>query len=484
MMKRNRYAVAVLLAGLVLAVGACEDGLTEANQDPNAPTDVGPQFLLPQAIRAAVEQAFSAGQMLSHTAIWPQHAVQLQYPDEEEGQVRPDRMQAYWNTYFAGPLKDIQLVIEKGEAAQRPRVEAVGKIWKSWTFHLVTDLWGDVPYTEALRGEEGITTPAYDAQRDIYVGLLADLTAAAGMLPGSGEGFGTGDILYANDFEKWRRFANSLRMRLAMRLSEEDATTARTEFIAAYNAGGFQSNADNAMLQWAGAPYDNPLFEDWQGRDDHGISATMVETLKSLSDPRLQLYAEPAQSDGEYRGLGNGISEPPLSIASYSRIGDFWRADGAATPTALMTYAEVLFLQAEAAARGWITADAATLYRNAIIANMNQYDAWSPANGPTDAEITAYLALPAVQYSAATGVAQINLQKWIALYMNGSETWANWRRVGVPALTKGPDMGTPRIPVRFSYPDGEQSLNNANLQAAVTRQGGGLDLVTPVWWQK
>jgi hypothetical protein len=480
-MRRHDFALAAL-AGLVLAIGACDEGLTEANENRNAPEDVAPEFLLPQSIRSAVEQTFGDFFMLSHTGIWPQHLVQLQYPDEEEGLIRPGSMETFWSTFYAGALKDVQVVIDKGIGDQRPNVEAVGAIWKNWIFHVVTDVWGDVPYSEALQGEQGNASPAYDAQRDIYVALIDELAAAVGKLTVSGDGFGGGDILYNNNVDRWRRFANSLRMRLAMRLSEEDATTARTEFVDAYNAGGFQSNADNAMLNWPGAPYRQPLFENWQGRDDHGVSATMVDTLTSFNDPRRELYAEPAQSDGVFRGLGNGISEPPLSIANYSRIGNFWRAEGAETPTAIMTYGEVLFLQAEAAARGWITANAAALYQQAIIASMNTYDQWgNPPEAPTDAEITAYLAQPRVQY---TGITQINLQKWIALYMNGTEAWANWRRSGVPDLVKGPDMALTRIPVRFSYPGGEQSLNKANLDAAITRQGGGLDLVTPVWWQK
>jgi hypothetical protein len=483
-MKRQLIAPAVLVAGLALATAACEDGLTEANEDPNAPTDVGAQFLLPQAIRATVEQTYGAFMMQSHTMIWPQHGVQLQYPEEEQGNIRPGSMQTFWDNYYAGPMKDIRIVIEKGRESERPNVEAVGTIWESYIFHLVTDLWGDVPYSEALRGEEGITTPKYDAQQEIYKSLIDKLESAAAMLQPSGAGFGSGDLLYNNDFTKWRRFANALRMRLAMRLSEADATTARAEFSAAYTAGGFQSNADNAMMQWAASPYENPSFEDWQGRDDHGVSATMIDSLKSFADPRLELYAEPAAQDGQFRGLRNGVRVPPLSIAWYSRIGNFWREDGAATPTALMTYSEQLFLAAEAAQRGWITADPAALYAQAIRANMNQYDAWSPANNPTDAEIDAYLARPRVAYVGATGRTQIQFQLWISLYMMGNEAWSTWRRTGVPNLARGPDLALTRIPVRFPYPDLEQSLNATNLNEAVTRQGGGKDLITPVWWAK
>jgi hypothetical protein len=148
-----------------------------------------------------------------------------------------------------------------------------------------------------------------------------------------------------------------------------------------------------------------------------------------------------------------------------------------------MTYSEVLFLRAEAAQRGWIAGSAAALYEAAIRANMNQYDDWGPANAPTDAEIDAYVAQTRVVFSSATGLQQIQLQKWISLFMQGSEAFANQRRTDLPALVAGPDLQTSRIPVRFFYPEGEQSLNSANLAAAVANQGGkGLDLEGTLWW--
>lgn len=485
-MKRTNIARVALLVGLVWIAGACDQGLTEVNDNPNQPTDVPVDFLLPQSIQTGVQQNYGAGEYLSHTGIWPQHIVELQYPDEEQGQVRASRMEGYWTTYFAGALKDIQTVIDKGVENSAPNHQAVGMIWKSWLFAVVTDLWGDVPYSEALRGEEGQTTPVYDAQQDIYDGVLADLTTAVGMLSASGRDFGTGDIIYDNDMAAWAKFANSLRMRLAMRMVNADAATAQSEFMAAYNDanGHFTSNADNAVLNYPGAPYENPLYENYLGRDDHGVSATLIDTLTSLADPRLELYAEPASVDGVYRGHENGRADLPVgqSLAWFSRIGNFWRADGSATPSVIMSYAEVKFLEAEAIERGWIAGGAAAAeaaWREGIQASMDQYDAWSPANAPTNAEVAAYLA--SLTYG---GMNDIYLQKWIALYMNGSEAWSDWRRTGVPTLTMGADMAAAisRIPARFSYPDSEQSLNNANMTAAVSRQGGGLDVVTPVWW--
>jgi hypothetical protein len=473
-----RAALTLLLAG---GLAACTENLTDVNTDPNAPTDVPPEFLLPQAIRSAVESAFGATMMLSHVGIWPGHFVQIQYPEEETGRVRPGTMDGYWSGFYAGPLKDAQTVIEKGRESGNPNHEGIGLIWRAWVFHIVTDLWGDVPFSESLQGAAD-ATPLYDSQQEIYASLIEDLKTGAAMLDAGSAGFGAGDLLYGNDVAKWRRFANSLRMRLAMRLSEVDAATGRTEFADAYADGGFQSNADNAAISWPGAPYDNPIYENSLTRDDHGISGALVDTLLSLNDPRLALYAEPAAEDGEFRGHYNGYSDAPLSLAFYSRINDFWRADGAATPTLIMTYSEVLFLEAEAAQRGWINADAGDLYEAAIRANMNQWDVAAPADAPTDAEIDAYLASPRVAYDAANGLRQIQFQKWISLYMNALETFAEWRRTGVPELTPGPDLVTSRIPIRFHYPDAEQSYNSTNLQQAIGRQGGGLDLTTPVWW--
>jgi hypothetical protein len=477
-MMRKRLAPWALLVGLLWVVSGCDtQGLTDINQNPNAPTDVPAGFLLANAIQNGVQQTFGTGQMLQHTGIWPQHFVQIQYPDEEQGQVRASRMEGYWDAYYRTALADIQTVIDKGIETGKPNIEAVGVIWKMWLFHAMTDLWGDIPYSEALQGADN-TTPIYDTQAAIYADMLSELTRAAGLLDAAGDGLDDGDLIYGGDADAWKLFANSLRMRLAMRMSEVDPGTAESQFVAAFNAGGFTSNGDNAWLQYPGAPYENPFYENYLVRDDNGVSAAMIDTLLSYSDPRLSLYAEPATEDGVYRGHHNGHDDLPVgqSLAWFSRIGNFWRADGAATPQAIMTYSEVLFLQAEAAERGWIAGTPATMYTDAITANMNLYDA--EGVGPSDAEITAYLAQPMVAY---TGMNDLYLQKWIALWMNGSEAYAEWRRTGVPSLEMGPDLYIDHIPVRFSYPDSEQSLNKSNLDAATARQGG-LSLEDLVWW--
>jgi hypothetical protein len=480
MSTRMRF-LGVLTALVATTLAGCDQGLTEVNVDPNAPTDVGPEYFLPLAVMYTVSGTHGGWLMLNMAEIWSQQLVELQYPQEEQGTVRPDKIQGFWDGFYVNVLTDIQTVVDKGRASGRANVEGVGLIWQTWIYQQVTDLWGDVPYSQALKAADGITAPVYDPQKDVYAGMLQTLTDAVDMLNAGTGTFGNGDILYGNDFGKWRRFGNSLRMRLAMRLSEVDPATAASEFVAAYIAGGFTSNDDNAMLRWPGAPYRNPVYDWLLGYGMNGVSATLVDTLKSLGDPRLALYAQPAAKDGAYRGLANGTANPPLLPSWYSLPGKFW-TDGATTPSPIMTYAEVLLLEAEAAARGWIAVDPSALYEAGIRASMSQYDEWSPAQAPTDADIDAYLARPRVAYATASGMDQIHLQQWIALYMEGPEAWFNWRRTDTPDLQPGPDLTLSRIPVRLPYADLEQSLNKQNLDAAVARQGGGLHLVTPVWW--
>ncbi len=215
-------------------------------------------------------------------------------------------------------------MIEKGLEAGEANIEGVGRIWKSWSFHVVTDLGGDVPYSQALCGEEN-TAPVYHVQSDIYGGLFADRAAGASMVGSGSADFGSGPLLYGNDFVLWRKFANFLRMRFPMRLSEVDPDKARSEFAAAFAAGGVKGSAGNALLDHPGPPHGNPLYGDYLTHDDNGVSRTMSDVLVSLNDPRLALYADPATRDGEYRGHRKTTDDlpPGQSLARLSRIGNF-----------------------------------------------------------------------------------------------------------------------------------------------------------------
>jgi hypothetical protein len=348
----------------------------------------------------------------------------------------------------------------------------------------MTDAMGDLPYSEALKGNANLT-PKYDTQHDIYTALFVDLTTASQQIDPAGIGFASGDLLYNGDMTKWRKFANSLRLRLAMHLTKRDAATAAAQAQAAVTAGVFQGNADNATLLYLSvAPNQNPIYTDAHvnNRDDYGLSKTYVDSLKSWNDPRLPVFAQLNKdtivANRTYQGLPNGLNDGEGPALFYiSRIGAYWRETPNA-PLSLMTYSEVLFLEAEAAERGWITGTPATLYTSAIRASMEQY-------GIATAAIDAYVAQPRVAYAGGpAGLTQIAYQKWVSLYMQGMEAWTEVRRTGVPALVPGPRAVLTSIPERLPYEDRELVLNKASVDAAVSAQGfaSSTDLKKPLWF--
>jgi len=486
-MTLSRTGTLAGLVALTFTAAACGNDLTGLNKNPNAPTDVDAEFLFPQGVTSVVRLVRGAGFDLHLTSLWAQHYAKIQYVDEDWYQIRPGDIDGYWTSFYAGGLQDLTTTIEKAEAdtrlgANKGNFTAPPTIMKAWTFGAMTDVWGDIPYSEANLGAAGTITPKYDTQASIYDGMLASLSAATASIVPTGDSYGSADPVYGGDMNKWRAFSNSLRLRYAMRLSKVNAAKAQTEFAAAMAAAGgvFTSNANNAQIVWPGdGTNDNPFFTNFRTRDDHRVSKAMVDTLKSLNDPRLAVYARPTAADPtQYVGVQNGLvtsDAAQLGLTRTSKIGLFFSSKS--SPSVLMAYSEVLFIRAEAAARGW-GGNAAALYIEAITASMKVY-------GISDAAIAAYLAQPAVVYNPATGLTQIALQKWISLFNQGSEAYAEWRRTGVPTLTPGPAAVTnPKVVARrLTYPLLEQSLNPANLTAAMTAQPG-VKLEDRVWWDK
>jgi hypothetical protein len=412
------------------------------------------------------------------------------FTDEDRYSIRPGTIDGNWSGFYSGELEDFATIIQQTDPTEAPNLVGPALVMKSWTYGVMTDIWGDIPYADANQGTANFT-PKYDRQEDVYNGLFTDLTAASTMLAGGGAGYGSADPIYSGDAAKWQRFANSLRLRFALRLTKVNAEKARSEAAAAIAAGVFTSNADNALLHWPGdGTNDNPFFNTFRTRDDQHVSQTLVDTLKSLYisiagndtifDPRLAVYADPiisALPDTVYVGAPNGLQDDDaiaIGITNTSRVGEQYRQRD--TPSILMTYAEVLLGEAEAAARGWTAGDPAALYAEGIRASMRY-------NGIDDAVIDAYIASPRVAYNQATGLTQIALQKWIALYAQGADAYAEYRRSGVPNLQPGPAVVTdPKIVARrLTYPLAEQSFNNENLQAAIAAQGGA-SLNDRVWW--
>jgi hypothetical protein len=465
-------------AALTLALVGCGDGLTDVNQNPNVPTDVPPALLLRPAITGSA--AFlGVGMTWNHAGLWAQHVAQIQYTDEDQYVVRDGNVQNFWDSWYSGPMVNLKALIEKAES--RPNEKAVGLILLSWNAGVLTDMYGDAPYSEALSGAAGNFSPKYDTQQEIYNRIFADLRSAAEMITPGGSGFpAASDLIYQGNMGRWQKFANSLRARNAIHLTNVDPAKARAEFEAAMAGPGgvFTSNADEPKLVYlASAPNQNPFFVNQQTRNDHRISKAMVDYLKATSDPRLPIYANPIQEDGvSFIGHQNGVSHG-VNLASRSKVGDWFTS--ATSPVFFMRYSEVLFIRAEAAQRGWNAGGAAKdLYEAAIRASLAQY-------GIGEAAAAAFLAQPNVSWDLnADKLALIARQKWVALFGQGHEAFTEWRRTGQPVLTAGPDnLNQGRIPRRLPYPSLELSLNRGNYEAAIARQGD-ITINGRVWWDK
>jgi hypothetical protein len=484
-------ATGLTVLALAGAVACNGDKLTDLNTNPNNPVDAGGQFFFTNGARNIVNTFRGVTFDLTATSLFVQHVAKRAYTEEDRYAIRPENVDAIWAVY-SGSLEDLNRAAEKGLASKNPGVYGPAITLRSWGFGVITDTWGDVPYSQALKGDkaDAIVSPAYDAQKDVYTGILADLKMASDSLAKTGvtNTLKTADPIYAGDVAKWRRFANSLRLRHGMRLSKVDPARAQQEVAAAFAAGVMQSNADNATFAWPGdGTYNNPFNANFRTRDDFRTSRTIVDTLKSLGDPRLTVIAQPTQNDKTiYAGLENGLFEKDANVAgpATSKIGTFFSAVN--SPMWYQTYAEVQFLLAEAAVRGWIpggSAGAKAYYENGITASFAQFGLATAA--------PAYIASAKAAFNAggssAAQLQQIGLQKWIALFGQGSEAWAEWRRTGVPALTSVPQSrivgGATGIPRRLLYSAADASVNGANVAAAVGRQGAD-SYMTPVWWDK
>lgn len=397
----------------------------------------------------------------------------------------------------------------------------IARITKVMVFHRLTDIYGDVPYFDAGKGySDRNFTPKYDAQQEIYLDMLKELDEAAQALDATKAVPGQGDLIYnkggsanaAQVVASWKKLAYSLMLRLGMRLSKREETTAQTWVEKAYASGVFTSNEDNAYIVHDASGgrttvnrVSNILSGEWNAINTPGeasISKTFMDFLKDNDDPRLKYIAMvpasnsevPADQLGMPNGFDtNGANSPtdiskapgyPGDLSRYSVLNKnvLLRLNG---PTFLLTYAQVELLLAEAAKRGWsVGADAATHYNNGVKAAMEQLAQYSATAVISGADVQAYLTVH--PYNDADGYNQINTQYWAACLLDWYEAWANWRRSGYPELTPVNYVGNATggtIPRRMLYPSSELASNPTHYQEAITRQGTNA-LTTRVWWDK
>ncbi|MBO9728083.1 MAG: SusD/RagB family nutrient-binding outer membrane lipoprotein [Chitinophaga sp.] len=475
-MKKLLIPFYIIFAATLLA--SCQKDLERTNINPNEPTTVEPDYLLSNGIKANVDTYWGTDAAMETSLLYIQYWAKIQYPDPDRYIPASTNIQSVWSNFYAQGIQDFTTLSQLGDSLHNPNYKAAGIIMRSWIFQLLTDLYGDIPYSQSANIEKYLT-PVYDSQKTVYRGLLAELKGAAQIItPGTNPI--QGDSLFAGDMNGWKRFANGLRSRIALRIADRDPEAAKAVFAELAAEGNFLLGPSDreARLIYLTSPNQNPVGRNRETRNDYRISKTVIDRLKALKDPRLSIYAalpkEPGSTD--YVGVTNGLPSDSAARLGFSKTSDVGAAFTATqAPAWIFTYAEQLFILAEAAQRGLINGDAAGLYQQAIRASFKQY-------GITGKLVDDYLAQPSVTYDPNNYKKSIGDQKWLALFSEGLEAFAEWRRLDYPQLTPaytGALQG--KMPLRLTYPSSEQALNGKNYKAAVARQGADL-LTTKVWF--
>lgn len=480
----------ILFIFLLLSAGACKD-FEELQVDPNRAVDAQPGLLLTNIEVAA----------FNNVSLTP--AVASRYAVFTDGN---DPVQYYgWQRAGFDQYDNIRQVVKMEEEALRLKQEnylALAKFFRSYFFIDLTQRFGDIPYSEALQGTGNNFTPRYDRQEDIYADVLQHLQEASDLLSES-KGEITGDVIYGGDILKWKKLINSFKLRVLMSLSAKEGNTrlnVREQFRQIVQNPDvypvISSNSDNAALAY----YDRdgnryPYFNNNSLKTAYYLEESFVSLLKERQDPRLFSFAAPefkavqaglAESDfSAYGGLKGDASLAQninrLNAGEGSPFNERFYNLPANEPSLMLGYAEVQFILAEAAQRGWISNDAETFYNNGIRASMNYY-------GISDTAVDQYLAQPNVAYDAARGIELISTQKYIASFMNsGWEPFFNQRRTGFPVFSASGEgvVNNGRVPKRWMYPESELNLNGENVREAITRQfPQGDDINAEMWLLK
>ena len=503
------------LIAFLICLSSCDKGFDQLNVNPVAPTALNPVFIFNNAI---VSSTFGGSTLIFEHAIvqqifTPNSGVNAGGNFNIDNRGPAGNNGAIWHGYYQNVIRYLVATLTQTKAdANRTNLYNMARIWKAYSFMVLTDTYGDIPYTEAGLGYlNGNITPKYDAQEFIYNDILKELTEATAALDAT-KPIETGDVLYGGNIQKWQRFGNSLLLRAGMRLSKVNPTLAQATVVKAVAgpSGLMQSNADNGVVR-NDANYPNGVgnFVNSSEAANFYLTSTFVDYLKSTADPRLASIAvrypgaksgpeqtaaiatrDPAAQIGMPLGYDNGTIAPRATadlgvpfFYGYSQL-DRTRLGRQTAPTFFVTYAQTQLLLAEAAQRGWTTGDPATFYNAGVTAHMKQLGDYDATSAVSDANIAAYLQKN--PYVAAKGLELINTQYWVASLLNGPEVFANFRRSGFPKLTPNPYPGKEikgAFINRLSYPDTEASVNKSRLDEALTRQGPD-NLDTRVWWDK
>jgi hypothetical protein len=459
-MKKYNIILAVLLVGLIIITGSCKKWIDpDINTDPNKPTDVTVNAILPAA---QAGMGYTAGGDLKYAAsIWMQQMAgganqPLAYDRYVYTQSDVDNVWK-WNLY-AGPMMDCYRMIQKAENEGDPYYSGIAKVMMAYQLGSVTDLWGDVPYSEAFQGDANLK-PAYDTQEEIYTSLKTLLDEAITSFNTSASANfripGSDDFIYGGEMGLWKKTAYALKARYALHLSKRNGASAYTEALTDLT-NAFASNSEDFEFVFGNAYNEsNPLFQfNDQRTYDIVTGAYLVDSLVATNDPRLPLLVDGTDGYvGSHAGQGDG----------WALIGSYYASPN--SPVPFISYVECKFIEAECKFQTGDVAGAATAYNTGVLASLAKF-------GVTDSTFEATYANDS---AASITLEKIMQQKYYALCFQ-LEVYNDWRRTGLPVLQPASPAALSEIPRRYPYPTSEIIYNSANVPSVT--------LTTRVWWDQ
>jgi Starch-binding associating with outer membrane len=471
----------ILILPVLFVVGSCRKDLSSLNTDTISPPEgtVPAGSLFSQGLKAVVDEVTTSDVNENIFRLIAQYWTETTYTDESNYDLGGRDIPAnWWRRFYKFGLINLEesrkyVNIQTTDANVKKNQLAMIDIVEVYTYATLVNTFGNIPYTEALKINN--LFPKYDDAKTVYYDLLTRLDADIAALTPSAAGFGNADLLYGDDIVLWKKFANSLKLRMGITIADSDPAKAKS-VVESAATGVFTSNDDNAVFHYLGAtPNNNPVWGDQvnSGRADFMATTTIINTMLSLNDPRLDAYFATASTGTHIGGTPGGGGS--FGGHSHPSVSNVYAPDA---PSTLISYSEVEFILAEAVQRGFAVGGTAVgHYNNAVIASIIEW-------GGTAADAATYLAQPAVAYATATGTYQqkIGTQKWLALYNRGFDAYVELRRLDFPKL---PDPAVPvsDFPVRFTYPTSEQNLNAPNWVKAASDVGGD-EVTTKLFWDK
>ncbi|MGE5425354.1 MAG: SusD/RagB family nutrient-binding outer membrane lipoprotein [Syntrophothermus sp.] len=517
---------------LVLFFIGCTKNFEEINTNPNQPTEVGTPTLLTAAMKGLGDDIYDEWWGGRQSMLYAQYWSQRNYTSEDRYAIRQNVNNQYFRLIYHDVANLMEIIRLNTDPTTKAKASAYGDntnqiavatILKVWAMQIMADTYGDIPYSDAFKGDAE-PTPKYDKLQDVYASFLTELKTAVESIDESAPGFTSGDVVYKGDMTEWKKFGNSLRLRVAIRQSATDNYAAAHAIVDEVGTDGLMtSNSDNAVFQYIGtAPNNSPLYDAYwtSSRNDFTVTKPFITLLKGvddtlnnkvnpfhgLVDPRLQIYSRPRK--GAYMGIPYGMTDAQTQQYWSKKIApSFYGAAAydvstapvilnAKYPIVFMEYAEVEFMLSEL--NNWDQDH----YIAGVRASIEHWrdlaitlEGWSADQVTAfNTEYEAYISdLPPASKTT------VMTQKYIAFYDQGYQAWAEIRRTGEPTFLLKPGEisnvdasgnpiyfttlnGLTTIPLRMTYPQQEYTVNGASVSAAASAVGGD-NMDTKLWWE-